>query len=191
MPVRLRLQRHGRTKKPFYFIVVADSRSPRDGAYIERVGDYNPLTTPATINIDTDKAFDWVMKGAEPSDTVKRILTYKGILYKKHLYRGVRKGAFTQEEADAKYEVWVAAKGDRTQDRIAMLNAAKKDAAALRAAAETDKRNSRAAAKVAAAAPVEEAPVVEEIAVEEIVVEATETTVATDTTETTDTATAE
>lgn len=179
MPVRLRLQRHGRTKKPFYFIVVADSRSPRDGAYIERVGDYNPLTTPATINIDTDKAFDWVMKGAEPSDTVRRILTYKGILYKKHLYRGVRKGAFTQEEADAKYATWVAAKGDRTEDRIAMLNAAKKDAAALRAAAETDKRNSRAAAKVAAATPVEEAPVVEE----------TDTTVATDNTETTDTAT--
>jgi small subunit ribosomal protein S16 len=184
MPVRLRLQRHGRTKKPFYFIVVADSRSPRDGAYIERVGDYNPLTTPATINIDADKAFDWVMKGAEPSDTVRRILTYKGVLYKKHLYRGVRKGAFTQEEADTKYAAWVAAKGDRTQDRIAMLNAAKKEAAALRAAAETDKRNSRAAAKAAAAAPAEEAPAVEEA-------DTTVATEITETTESTDTAAAE
>jgi len=184
MPVRLRLQRHGRTKKPFYFIVAADSRSPRDGAYIERVGDYNPLTTPATINIDADKAFDWVMKGAEPSDTVRRILTYKGVLYKKHLYRGVRKGAFTQEEADTKYAAWVAAKGDRTQDRIAMLNAAKKEAAALRAAAETDKRNSRAAAKAAAAAPAEEAPAVEEA-------DTTAATEITETTESTDTAAAE
>jgi small subunit ribosomal protein S16 len=184
MPVRLRLQRHGRTKKPFYFIVAADSRSPRDGAYIERVGDYNPLTTPATINIDADKAFDWVMKGAEPSDTVRRILTYKGVLYKKHLYRGVRKGAFTQEEADTKYATWVAAKGDRTQDRIAMLNAAKKEAAALRAAAETDKRNSRAAAKAAAAAPAEEAPAVEEA-------DTTVATEITETTESTDTAAAE
>jgi small subunit ribosomal protein S16 len=184
MPVRLRLQRHGRTKKPFYFIVAADSRSPRDGAYIERVGDYNPLTTPATINIDADKAFDWVMKGAEPSDTVRRILTYKGVLYKKHLYRGVRKGAFTQEEADTKYAAWVAAKGDRTQDRIAMLNAAKKEAAALRAAAETDKRNSRAAAKAAAAAPAEEAPAVEEA-------DTTVATEITETTESTDTAAAE
>jgi small subunit ribosomal protein S16 len=169
MPVRLRLQRHGRTKKPFYFIVAADSRSPRDGAYIERVGDYNPLTTPATINIDADKAFDWVMKGAEPSDTVRRI---------------VRKGAFTQEEADTKYAAWVAAKGDRTQDRIAMLNAAKKEAAALRAAAETDKRNSRAAAKAAAAAPAEEAPAVEEA-------DTTAATEITETTESTDTAAAE
>ena len=184
MPVRLRLQRHGRTKKPFYFIVAADSRSPRDGAYIERVGDYNPLTTPATINIDADKAFDWVMKGAEPSDTVRRILTYKGVLYKKNLYRGVRKGAFTQEEADTKYAAWVAAKGDRTQDRIAMLNAAKKEAAALRAAAETDKRNSRAAAKAAAAAPAEEAPAVEEA-------DTTVATEITETTESTDTAAAE
>jgi small subunit ribosomal protein S16 len=184
MPVRLRLQRHGRTKKPFYFIVAADSRSPRDGAYIERVGDYNPLTTPATINIDADKAFDWVMKGAEPSDTVRRILTYKGVLYKKHLYRGVRKGAFTQEEADTKYAAWVAAKGDRTQDRIAMLNAAKKEAAALRAAAETDKRNSRAAAKAAAAALAEEAPAVEEA-------DTTAATEITETTESTDTAAAE
>jgi small subunit ribosomal protein S16 len=175
MPVRLRLQRHGRTKKPFYFIVAADSRSPRDGAYIERVGDYNPLTVPATINIDTDKAFDWVMKGAEPSNTVKRILTYKGVLYKKHLYRGVRKGAFTQEEAEAKFAAWVIAKGDKTEDRIAILNAAKKEAAELRAAAETEKRNSRAAAKAAAAAPVEEATE-ENTEVQESVDTATETT---------------
>lgn len=147
MPVRLRLQRHGRSKRPFYFIVAADSRSPRDGAYIERIGDYNPLTVPATINIDSEKAFDWVMKGAEPTNTVKKILTYKGVLYKKHLYRGVRKGAFTQEEADKKFADWVESKKGSISDRIDALNAAKKEARQMRIDAENAKRTSRAAAK--------------------------------------------
>lgn len=160
MPVRLRLQRHGRSKRPFYFIVAADSRSPRDGAYIERIGDYNPLSVPATINIDADKAFDWVMKGAEPTNTVKKILTYKGVLYKKHLYRGVRKGAFTQEEADKKFADWVESKKGSISDRIDALNAAKKEARQQRIDAENEKRTARAAAKATAAA-VEEAPVVD------------------------------
>lgn len=161
MPVRLRLQRHGRSKRPFYFIVAADSRSPRDGAYIERIGDYNPLTVPATINIDADKAFDWVMKGAEPTNTVKKILTYKGVLYKKHLYRGVRKGAFTQEEADKKFADWVESKKGSISDRIDALNAAKKEARQLRIDAENAKRTARATAKaeVSAATSEEEAPV--------------------------------
>jgi len=159
MPVRLRLQRHGRSKRPFYFIVAADSRSPRDGAYIERIGDYNPLSVPATINIDADKAFDWVMKGAEPTNTVKKILTYKGVLYKKHLYRGVRKGAFTQDEADKKFADWVESKKDSISDRIDALNAAKKEARQQRIDAENAKRTARATAK--ASAPVEEAPAVE------------------------------
>ena len=164
MPVRLRLQRHGRSKRPFYFIVAADSRSPRDGAYIERVGDYNPLTIPATINIDTDKAFDWIMKGAEPTNTVKKILTYKGILYKKHLYRGVRKGAFTQEEADKKFADWVESKKGSISDRIDALNAAKKEARELRIAAENTKRTTRTAAKIAEATPAEETTTEENVA---------------------------
>ena len=163
MPVRLRLQRHGRSKRPFYFIVAADSRSPRDGAYIERIGDYNPLTVPATINIDANKAFDWVMKGAEPTNTVKKILTYKGVLYKKHLYRGVRKGAFTQEEADKKFAEWVESKKGSISDRIDALNAAKKEARQLRIDAENAKRTARATAKAETeVAPSEETTTVED-----------------------------
>ncbi|MEO1714380.1 MAG: 30S ribosomal protein S16, partial [Bacteroidota bacterium] len=100
MPVKIRLQRRGRKKAPFYHIVVADSRAPRDGKFIEKVGTYNPLTKPATIDLDRDLAFDWLMKGAQPTDTVRAILRFKGVLYKKHLYRGVKKGALTQEEAE-------------------------------------------------------------------------------------------
>lgn len=151
MPVRLRLQRHGRSKRPFYFIVAADSRSPRDGAYIERIGDYNPLTVPATINIDSDKAFDWVMKGAELTNTVKKILSYKGVLFKKHLYRGVKKGAFTQEEADRKYAEYIDSKKSLILDRIDALKAAKKEAMKQRASAENTKRTERSQAKAQAA----------------------------------------
>jgi small subunit ribosomal protein S16 len=107
MAVKLRLQRHGRGKRPFYHIVASDSRTPRDGKFIERIGDYNPLTKPATINVDADKAVNWLMKGAEPTDTVKAILKYKGVTYRKHLLRGVAKGALTQEEADKRYQQWI------------------------------------------------------------------------------------
>ena len=110
MSVKIRLQRHGRSKAPFYHIVVADSRAPRDGKFIEKLGTYNPLTQPATINIDRDKAFEWLEKGAEPSDTVAAILRYKGVMYRKHLARGVRKGALTQEQADEKLHAFVAQK---------------------------------------------------------------------------------
>jgi len=184
MATRIRLQRHGKKGKAIFHLVVADSRAKRDGKFIEKLGTYNPNTNPATIEINFDSALTWLRTGAELTETARAILSYKGVLYKKHLYRGVRKGAFTQEEADTKYAAWVAAKGDRTQDRIAMLNAAKKEAAALRAAAETDKRNSRAAAKAAAAAPAEEAPAVEEA-------DTTVATEITETTESTDTAAAE
>lgn len=110
MPVKIRLQRKGRKQRPFYQIVVADSRSPRDGKFIEKLGTYNPMTKPATIEIDRDKAFDWLMKGAQPTETAKAILRFKGVYYKKHLMRGVRKGAMTPEEADAKYKDWVDGK---------------------------------------------------------------------------------
>ena len=107
MAVKLRLQRHGRGKRPFYHIVASDSRSPRDGRYIERIGDYNPLTQPATIHLDVDKAVDWLQKGAEVTNTVKAIFKYKGVLYKKHLLRGVAKNSFSLEEAEKRYQQWL------------------------------------------------------------------------------------
>jgi small subunit ribosomal protein S16 len=110
MSVKIRLQRRGRRKRPLYHIIIADSRAPRDGRFIETIGSYNPLTKPATIEIDADKAFEWLMKGAQPTDTVRAILRYKGVLYRKHLSRGVAKGALTQEEADSKYKAWIEEK---------------------------------------------------------------------------------
>jgi small subunit ribosomal protein S16 len=110
MSVKLRLQRKGRKKRPFYHIVAADGRAPRDGRFIERLGSYNPMTKPATIDIDRDKAYDWLMKGAQPTDTVRAILRFKGVYYKKHLMRGVQKGALTAEEAEAKHQEWIEAK---------------------------------------------------------------------------------
>ena len=110
MAVKIRVQRKGRKKAPFYHIVIADSRSPRDGRFIEKIGIYNPISKPATIDLDRDKAFEWLMKGAEPTDTINAILRYKGVLYRKHLARGVKKGALTQEKADQMYQDWIAAK---------------------------------------------------------------------------------
>ena len=126
--VKIRLQRKGRRKRPFYHIVVADARAPRDGRFIEKLGVYNPMTSPATIDIDRDKAFDWLQKGAQPTDTVRAILRFKGVLYKKHLMRGVKKGALTTEEADAKYKEWIDAKESKIAARIEQ-NAAEKRAA--------------------------------------------------------------
>lgn len=151
MPVRLRLQRHGRKKRPFYFIVAADSRSPRDGAFIERIGDYNPLTTPATIHLDIDKAFVWVMQGAQPTNTVKKILTYQGILFKKHLFRGVKKGAFSMEVAEKKWEEWLEDKQKRTQDRLTHEANKRSEARRKRDQSEIEKRETRVSARVAAA----------------------------------------
>lgn len=110
MPVRLRLQRHGRKKQPFYYIVAADSRAPRDGKFLEKIGTYNPTKVPAEIEINHEKALEWLDKGAQPTDTVHRILSYKGVLYKKHLLRGVKKGAFSPEEAERRFKEWIEAK---------------------------------------------------------------------------------
>ena len=118
MSVKIRLQRKGRKKRPFYHIVIADARSPRDGKFIERLGSYNPMTKPATIDIDREKAYDWLMKGAQPTDTVRAILRFKGVYYKKHLMRGVKKGAMTVEEADKKYQEWVEAKEAKVAARF-------------------------------------------------------------------------
>jgi small subunit ribosomal protein S16 len=110
MPVKIRLARHGRKAAPFYYIVATDSRAPRDGKYIERIGSYNPNTDPATINLDFEKALSWLQKGAQPTDTCKAVLSYKGVIYKNHLLKGVAKGALTVEQAEVKFEAWLKEK---------------------------------------------------------------------------------
>lgn len=117
MPVRLRLQRHGRRKRPFYHIVAADARAPRDGKFIEKLGTYNPMTVPATIELDRMAAYKWIMKGAQPSDTVRAILRFKGVMYFKHLMRGVEKGALSREDASKKFEEWIEAKEGKVAAR--------------------------------------------------------------------------
>jgi small subunit ribosomal protein S16 len=119
MPVKIRLQRHGTKKRPFYHIVAADSRSPRDGKFIEKLGSYNPLTVPASIELDIDKAYVWLTNGAQPTDTAHAILKYKGVLYKKHLQRGVKKGAFAQEKADEMLATWLKSKDAQVDAHIA------------------------------------------------------------------------
>lgn len=106
MSAKIRLQRHGSKKRPFYFIVVADARSPRDGKFIQKLGTYNPLSIPATIQLDRQKALDWLHKGAQPTDTVRRILSFKGVLYLKHLLRGVKLGLFDEATAMEKFTQW-------------------------------------------------------------------------------------
>jgi small subunit ribosomal protein S16 len=115
MPAKIRLQRHGRKRYAYYHIVIADSRAPRDGSNVERIGSYNPNTNPATIELDFDKALTWLANGAQPTDTVRAILSYKGVMYKKHLLGGVAKGAFTAEEAETRFEAWVAEKANKVQ----------------------------------------------------------------------------
>ncbi|MCB0524890.1 MAG: 30S ribosomal protein S16 [Lewinellaceae bacterium] len=117
MSVKLRLQRKGRSKAPFYHIVAADARAPRDGRFIEKIGTYNPLTVPATIDINRERAYYWLTVGAQPTDTVRAILGFKGVLYQKHLQLGVKKGALTQEEADAKLTAWIEQKEASIQKR--------------------------------------------------------------------------
>lgn len=118
MAVKMRLQRKGRRKAPYYHIVVADARSPRDGKFIERLGFYNPMTKPATIEIDREKAYEWLTKGAQPTETVNAILKFKGVLYKKHLMRGVKKGALSLEDAETKYQAYVESKDSKVAERF-------------------------------------------------------------------------
>ena len=164
MAVKLRLQRHGRGKRPFYHIVAADSRAPRDGKFIERIGDYNPLTRPATINVNTDKAVDWLMKGAEPTDTVKAILKYKGVTFRKHLLRGVAKGALSQEEADKRFQQWLDEHKNTVLDHAKKHHKDKSDRMAKLLEQEQQKAADRDAKRAAALAAKEEvaAPATEE-----------------------------
>jgi small subunit ribosomal protein S16 len=130
MSVRIRLQRHGRKQMPLYHIVIADARSPRDGSFIERIGVYNPMTKPATIDIDRMKAFEWLNNGAQPSETVRAILRFKGVLYYKHLQRGVSKGAMTAEDAELKFRAWVDEKEARIAARVKITADERKERAA-------------------------------------------------------------
>ncbi|WP_139958544.1 30S ribosomal protein S16 [Flavicella sediminum] len=136
MSVKIRLQRNGKKGKPFYAIVAADARSKRDGKFLEKLGTYNPNTNPATIDLDIDGAVKWLQNGAQPTDTAKAILSYKGAMLKNHLEIGVRKGAITAEQAEEKFNVWVAEKEGRIQAKKDGLSAAEADVKAKAFAAE-------------------------------------------------------
>ena len=145
MAVKIRLARRGRKARAMYDIVVADSRSPRDGRFIEKLGNYNPNTNPATIVLNEESAFDWVMKGAQPTDTARAILSYRGVMMKKHLQVGVNKGAISQEEADKRYAEWLKAKENKIQKKVEGLSKAEAAAAKARFEAETKVKEARAA----------------------------------------------
>lgn len=146
MAVKIRLARRGRKKLAMYDVVVADARAPRDGRFIEKIGTYNPLTVPAAIVLDNEKAFQWLMNGAQPTDTVKEMLSNRGILLRKHLQIGVVKGAITQEAADGKLADWLKAKEEKTQSKQENFAKSKAEAARARKAAETKVREARAEA---------------------------------------------
>ena len=151
MPVKIRLQRHGKKGKPFFWIIAADSRAKRDGKYLEKLGVYNPTTNPATIEIDVDRSVKWLQNGAQPTDTAKAILSYKGVLLKNHLAGGVRKGALTQEQADEKFNAWVEEKEGRVDAK--KENLSKEQEAAKAKALEAEKEvNAKREAEAAAAA---------------------------------------
>lgn len=149
MAVKIRLQRHGKKDSAFFHVVVADGRAPRDGAFIEKLGTYNPNTNPATIDLNFDRTLDWVMKGAQTTDTSRAILSYKGILMKKHLLEGVKKGALTQEQAEAKFAKWLGEKESKISGKKDSLANAKKDAYSAKLKAETSAKEAKAA-KIAA-----------------------------------------
>ena len=173
MSVKIRLARHGRKQHAYYHIVVANSRAPRDGRFIERIGSYNPNTNPATIDLDFEKAISWLFKGAQPTDTTRSILSHEGVMMKKHLMEGAKKGAFSEADAELKFEAWKKEKESKIQaskDKLTSTQLEEKKARLKAEAkvnearlAEIAKRNAAmAAAKAPAPAPAEETPVVEE-----------------------------
>ena len=178
MSVKIRLQRHGKKQKPFYWIVAADARSKRDGKYLEKIGTYNPNTNPATIELNLDQAVQWLHNGAQPTDTAKAILSYKGALLKHHLDGGVRKGALTQDQADAKLATWLESKAGKVDSKKEGLTKAQADAKVKALKAEKVANEKRANAAIEAAieaAKVEEIVEVAEVATEEVVAETEET----------------
>ena len=176
MSVKIRLQRHGKKGKPFYWVVAADARSKRDGKYLEKIGTYNPNTNPATIELNLDSAVKWLHNGAQPTDTAKAILSYKGALLKHHLDGGIRKGALTQEQADVKFAAWVDAKTSKVDSKKSSLVSSKEAANKARLATEAKQKEEKAAAIIAKNTPVVEEvieEVVEETVVAEVAVEET------------------
>lgn len=145
MSVKIRLARKGRKRKAYYHIVVADSRSPRDGRYIERIGNYNPRTNPATIELDFDKALGWLQNGALPTETCRAILSYKGVLMKKHLLEGVKKGAFDDAEATRRFETWMKQNEEKIESKKSNLEKSKDDDVSKRLLAEKKVNDARAA----------------------------------------------
>ena len=179
MPVRIRLQRHGKKGKPFYWVVAADSRSKRDGKFLEKLGIYNPNTNPATVEIDVDSAVKWLQNGAQPTDTARTLLSRKGALLKHHLVKGVAKGALTEEQVEERFVAWLSEKDAANTAEISALNKEKEAAKAKALEAEKEANEKRAAEIAAANAP--EPEVVEE-AVEEGAEEVAEAPVAEETT---------
>lgn len=178
MATKIRLQRHGKKRNAYYYIVVADSRVKRDGKYIERLGSYNPNTNPATIDLNFDNALKWVKTGAEPTNTARAILSYKGVLMKHHLDKGVGKGAHTQEQADAKFEQWLTEKGNKITSKVEALQKVKDDENQKRFEAEkaiNDQRLADIQAKEAEMKAAEEAAAAEATASEETEATAEET----------------
>ena len=171
MAVKIRLARRGRKKLAMYDIVVADARAPRDGKFIEKIGTYNPNTNPASINLNEANALKWILNGAQPTDTTRAILSYKGVLLKKHLQVGVNKGAISQEVADTKFEDWKSSKDAKITGKSDGLSATKDADKAARMAREIEINNARAAA-IAKRNVVEEAPVAEAVIEEAPVAEA-------------------
>jgi len=149
MPARIRLQRHGKKNQPFYHIVVADGRAPRDGKFIEKLGTYNPLTNPATIELNSDRAVMWLKNGAQPSDTARRILSYKGVLLRRHLQIGVEKGAISQEQADVRFNEWLQAKEAKIATVKNNAESALRDVKKARMEAEKKANETKAAAVAA------------------------------------------
>jgi small subunit ribosomal protein S16 len=181
MPAKIRLQRHGKKGKAFYHIVIADGRAPRDGKFIEKIGTYNPNTNPATIELQFENALQWLKNGAQPTETARAILSYKGVLMKLHLDKGVAKGALTDEQAAAKLEKWLEDKNSKIESKRTSLSSSMTDAQKKRMADEVAKNAARAAAIAAKNAPAPE-PVAEVVEEEAPAVEAAaeETPVATE-----------
>ena len=174
MSVKIRLQRHGKKGKPFYWVVAADARSKRDGRYLEKIGTYNPNTNPATVELNLESAVQWLHNGAQPTDTARAILSYKGALLKHHLDGGVRKGALTQEQADAKLAAWLEAKAGKVDAKKDGLSKKQEEAKAKALKAEKVANEKRANAAVEAAKAAEAPEVTEEVAeetTEEVVAE--------------------
>lgn len=157
MPVKIRLQRHGKKGKPFYWIVAADARAKRDGRYLEKLGTYNPNTNPASIDLNVDGAVTWLENGAQPTDTAKAILSYKGALLKKHLKGGVKKGALTEEKAEEKFNAWLEEKQAKIQAKADGLSKAEAEAKAKALEAEKAANQARIAANAPEVEETEEA----------------------------------